>query len=74
MNRLNELNIGEEARIISINSTSESKLIAMGIIPGEIIKLIRIAPMGDPYEFLIKNYSLSLRKSLCQKVEVTPLE
>jgi len=67
---LDQLKIGQQAIIKSINLDDISALMAMGVIPGAEIKLLRIAPVGDPLEFEIKNYALSLRKETCKKVEV----
>ena len=66
---LSELKIGELGIIKKIDSHLH-RLLVMGLIPGAEIKLIRKAPIGDPLEFEIKNYSLSLRKEECQKIEV----
>jgi len=46
----------------------------MGVVPGSQIMLVRLAPIGDPMEFEIKGYALSLRKDACSKVEVEPLD
>ncbi len=67
---LSDLKIGEVGIIKDINSDLSSRLNAMGLIPGVKIKLLRKAPIGDPLEFEILHYSLSLRKELCKDVEV----
>jgi len=43
----------------------------MGIIPGTEIEVIRTAPMGDPIEYLVKGYHLSLRKDEARYITVT---
>ena len=68
--KLVEMELGEIARIIKVESKNFSRLAAMGLIPGTKIKFIRAAPLGDPLEFDLKGYNLSLRKDLCKKVEV----
>ena len=65
-----EMEPGEIAKIIKVESKNFSRLAAMGLIPGTEIKFIRAAPFGDPLEFDLKGYNLSLRKDLCKKVEV----
>jgi Fe2+ transport system protein FeoA len=35
----------------------------MGFVRGEIIEVERVAPLGDPVEYLVKGYHLSLRRS-----------
>ncbi len=37
-------------------------LLNMGLTPGTEITLIKIAPMGDPYEFRLRGYELTLRR------------
>lgn len=34
----------------------------MGIVRGAKIEVVRNAPLGDPMEFLLKGYNLTLRK------------
>jgi Fe2+ transport system protein FeoA len=61
-----ELKLGEIGKIIGIVTKDLSlkmKLTNMGIIKGEIIKVLKIAPLGDPIEVEIKGYNLSLRKN-----------
>ncbi len=62
--KLSELKTGQTARIkkLSCSGTLKSKLLDMGVLNGERIKVVRIAPLGDPVEVLIKQYKLSLRK------------
>ena len=42
----------------------------MGIVKGTRIKVVRKAPLGDPVEFELKGYSLSLRKKEAENVYV----
>ncbi|MFT6332040.1 MAG: Fe2+ transport system protein FeoA [Lentimonas sp.] len=64
--KLSNLAIGTKARIINIDSAGDQRikrrLRDMGIIKGEIALLKKKAPLGDPLEIIIKEYSLSLRK------------
>jgi ferrous iron transport protein A len=39
------------------------RLMDMGVLQGEEVKVEKIAPLGDPIEIIVKNYRLSLRKS-----------
>lgn len=63
-NTLNNLKPGEKARILKVlaKGTVRRKLMDMGLVPGSEIEVIRTAPLGDPIEFRIKGYSLSIRK------------
>lgn len=59
--RLSEMEPGEEGRIIKIE-TKQKRLMDMGIVKGAEIKVIRKASLGDPVEFFLRGYNLSLRK------------
>ena len=49
------------------------KFIEMGCLPGEIVKLVNIAPFGDPIAIEVSGYVLSLRKQEASTVIVTLL-
>lgn len=40
----------------------KSKLLAMGLTKGTVLKLVSVAPLGDPVKVIVRGYSLSLRK------------
>ena len=42
----------------------------MGIIPGTKITYVKAAPMGDPIEYRIWGYELTLRLEDAQKIEI----
>ena len=43
----------------------------MGVIPGAAATLVKLAPMGDPMEFRIHGYELTLRLADADKIEVS---
>lgn len=62
MKKLSELKIGESGTIHSFeNDDIFLKLMEMGCIPGEIITVEQIAPLGDPISISVAGYQLSLR-------------
>ncbi|RLI41983.1 iron transporter [Candidatus Bathyarchaeota archaeon] len=63
--RLSELKPGEKGIILRVEGSGATKrrILDMGLVRGTEIKVIRRAPLGDPVEFLLKGYNLSLRKS-----------
>jgi ferrous iron transport protein A len=68
---LSELKRGQEAVIDSFTDYDLSlKLLEMGCIPGEKIRVTRIAPLGDPIAIWVAGYQLSLRKSEAATVRV----
>ena len=70
---LSELNPGESATIIRIGGTGTARrrILIMGLVRGTKITVIRRAPLGDPIEFRLKGYHLSLRKQEADLVYVT---
>lgn len=69
---LNKLEKGQTAIIVHVGGKGAVKrrMMDMGMVPGSEIKVVRIAPFGDPIEFNVKGYSLSLRKSEAAKIIV----
>lgn len=69
---LTMLKPGEKGLIRSIRSVGSLKrrLMDMGIIFGEVIKVEKIAPLGDPIEVTIKDYNLSLRKKEAEGITI----
>jgi ferrous iron transport protein A len=62
MKRLSELRIGTRATILSFEKDDIFiKLMEMGCVPGENIKVEQIAPLGDPISISVAGYTLSLR-------------
>ncbi|HZE83552.1 MAG TPA: FeoA family protein [Puia sp.] len=62
MKRLSELEAGSVARIHSFEKNDLFlKLMEMGCVPGEVIKVEQIAPLGDPIAISVAGYNLSLR-------------
>jgi len=70
--RLSELKPGEKGIISRVTGDRElrRRLLDMGLTRGTEITVIRRAPLGDPIEFLLKGYNLSLRKSECENIYV----
>lgn len=46
----------------SINAVWRQKLLSMGMLPGSLIDIIRVAPMGDPVQIRIGRVSLAVRQ------------
>ena len=62
MKRLSELAVGQVAVIHSFEIDEIFiKLMEMGCVPGEIVKVEQKAPLGDPISISVAGYHLSLR-------------
>lgn len=71
MKRLSELSAGTKARILSYDKNDHFiKLMEMGCVPGEIIRVEKIAPLGDPISIAVAGYSLSLRLDEAENIFV----
>jgi len=72
---LNELKPGTKAKIIKVNGNGEMRrrIADMGMTPGTLVEVERIAPLGDPMEIKVKGYHLSLRLVEAGTVAVEPL-
>ncbi|MFN8528548.1 MAG: FeoA family protein [Anaerolineae bacterium] len=69
---LDQLTPGAKARVARIGGQGavRRRLMDMGVVRGVEIELIKAAPLGDPLEFRLLGYHLSLRKSEAQLVEI----
>ncbi len=69
---LDELKPGQSGRITTIGVVGplRRRLMDMGVLVGEEVKVIKVAPLGDPLEVSLKSYRLSLRRSEAQGIDV----
>ena len=69
------LEIGETARIAEVGGSGALRqhFLDMGVIPGAEITLVKYAPMGDPMEFLLHGYELTLRVADADAIVVEPI-
>ena len=76
MTTLDTLRQGERARVTEIlgDDGISVRLMEMGLTDGEEIELIGFAPMGDPIEFRIRGYRVSLRSGEARRVCVERID
>ncbi|HHU74070.1 MAG TPA: ferrous iron transport protein A [Clostridiales bacterium] len=69
---LNDLKPGQEGKVISIREkgTLRRRIMDMGVTPGVSVKVIKVAPLGDPMEINVRGYELSLRKDEAKQIRV----
>lgn len=69
---LRELKPGQQGSVTSIGTTGPMKrrIMDMGVTPGVVVKVIKVAPLGDPIEINIRGYELSLRKEEAAQIEI----
>ena len=67
-----DLPFGRPAEIVSIDCgrSLSRRLMEMGLLPGTRVRVVRVAPLGDPIELRLRNYSLSLRRAEAARIAV----
>ena len=75
--RLDELCDGESAEIIGYDDETPPNLrmrfVCMGLTRGVIVERVRRSVLGDPIEFRVRGYFVSLRKSEAHYIKVRKL-
>lgn len=72
MMALSETSRGELVRVVQIvgEDSLSIRLMEMGLTPGVDVVLVGTAPLGDPLEFEVRGYRLSLRRNEAARVSV----
>lgn len=70
--KLSDMKVGETGIIVNIVGKGPllRRMLDMGLIRETKVKVIRRAPLGDPIEFEVKGYNLSLRRDEADHVFV----
>ena len=70
--KLSELKTGERAVVVKVNGHGgfRKRIIEMGFVRGNKVKVILNAPLRDPIEYEIIGYKISLRREEAAKIEV----
>ena len=71
---LSEIKTGQIVQVLSIAGPSSfrRRLLELGLVPGTRVELVRVAPLGDPVELLVRGASLSIRKAEAGVIGVEP--
>jgi Fe2+ transport system protein FeoA len=69
---LADLAVGDEARVTAVNGTGRvtNRLLEMGVVPGATVSIVKAAPFGDPIQVRVLGYSLAMRRSEAEMIEV----
>ena len=76
MKTLREVKIGETVKVVKLHGEGPVKrrIMDMGITKGQLVRVIKVAPLGDPMEITVRNYELSVRKADAEMIEVELVE
>ena len=71
--QLSEVQPGQIVEVAAIagQSSFRRRLMELGLVPGTRVELVRVAPLGDPIELLVRGASLSIRKAEASVIAVT---
>lgn len=67
-----DLKPGQRGVIVAVEGSDPvaARLLEMGLLPGECVQQIGTAPMGDPIEFSVYGYRISLRRGEAARVRI----
>jgi DtxR family Mn-dependent transcriptional regulator len=70
---LDQLEPGQSGKVKKVGGKGRirRRLMDMGITRGVEIEAVKVSPLGDPVEYRLRGYSLSLRKAEAEMIEVT---
>ena len=69
---LDMLRPGQSGTVVGVMSSDDTgrRLMEMGVVRGSKVKLVKLAPLGDPLELELEGYHLSLRKAEAHSILV----
>jgi len=69
---LSRLAVGSSAVVSRVAGARNivRRLLEMGLVPGTRVTVERQAPLGDPIELRVRNYSLSIRRAEAHGIEI----
>lgn len=69
---LNDLPVGQSGRITAVGGEGalRLRLLDMGLIPKTVVRVVKIAPLGDPIEISLRGYALTLRREDAKRIEI----
>jgi ferrous iron transport protein A len=73
MTTLDQLRPGQHGRVLALEGEDAlvQRLYEMGLLEGETVEVIGVAPLGDPIEIRLRDYRLSLRRREAARIRMT---
>ena len=70
---LDRLPVGSTAKIEEVSTACDraGRTAALGFIPGRVVKVARLAPLGDPISVELDGQEISLRRSEAAIIHIT---
>ena len=57
-------------RQVEANRALKIRLYDMGLLPGTVVQVVKLAPTGDPMALFLRGYTLTLGRAEAQKITV----
>ncbi len=73
--KLKDLKPGQRGKVLKVNARegANKRMVEMGVTPGAVVEVKRVAPLGDPIDIKVKGYHLSMRKDEADGIEIEVL-
>lgn len=70
--RLNQVKVGRSVRVVRVHGEGalRQRILDMGLTKNAEVKVLKMAPFGDPIEMTVRGFELSLRKAEAACIEV----
>lgn len=70
--KLNQVRIGKSVRVVRVlgEGALRQRILDMGLTKNAEVKVLKMAPFGDPIEITVRGFQLSLRKAEAACIEV----
>ena len=71
---LDDLKVSQTGRVVQLTGSPavRQRLGEMGLTVGSAIRMVRVAPLGDPVQIAVRHYHLFLRRSETRCVVIEP--
>jgi Fe2+ transport system protein FeoA len=71
---LNELELNRAGAIVGVTGRGAvaQRLLAMGFLPGTPVRIVQVAPFGDPITVELDGWRVSLRRAEAATLSVSP--
>ncbi|MEA4853187.1 MAG: FeoA family protein [Christensenella sp.] len=72
MQTLDQLKPGQSGMIEQVGGQGalRRRLLEMGLTPGTSVRILKMAPSGDPLEIAVRGYHLTLRREDASEIEI----
>jgi ferrous iron transport protein A len=71
---LADLPLGRTAKVVEVTGARafRRRLLEMGLVPGTVVRVVTVAPLGDPLQIEVRDGQWSMRRSEASQIAVTP--